>query len=304
MTATRTSTDSADSGVRPARPRIGLLGIMQSLYDDMVPGIVERQAAYARSVGRGAERRRGRRRRAAVQGARPDRGGDEVARGGGAGRPPGRDAHLRAGDARRPRPAGHAAADLPGEHPAGAERDRRVGHGGPDVQPGHPRRAGHGERDGPRGPAVPRDHRRLAVRVVRRVRRRVGARGGGGHALAAAQGGGVRLRDERDGRHPRRRARADPVAGPADRPPAPGDLVRAVGGGLRRGRRRPDRLGGRALRDRPRAVGPGARGPRADAARASSRSSARAATARTPPTSTRSARTGGSTGCRWPRRRR
>src|ERR1700754_4905105 len=51
MTATRTSTASADTGVTPARPRIGLLGIMQSLYDDMVPGIVERQAGYARSVG-------------------------------------------------------------------------------------------------------------------------------------------------------------------------------------------------------------------------------------------------------------
>jgi L-arabinose isomerase len=51
MTATRTSTASADSAVTAARPRIGLLGIMQSLYDDMVPGIVERQAAYAREVG-------------------------------------------------------------------------------------------------------------------------------------------------------------------------------------------------------------------------------------------------------------
>src|SRR3954469_8571605 len=51
MTATRTSTASADSAVAAARPRIGLLGIMQSLYDDMVPGIVERQAAYAREVG-------------------------------------------------------------------------------------------------------------------------------------------------------------------------------------------------------------------------------------------------------------
>src|SRR3954462_11434697 len=50
MTATRTSTDSAESGVTAARPRIGLLGVMQSLYDDMLPGIVERQAAYAREV--------------------------------------------------------------------------------------------------------------------------------------------------------------------------------------------------------------------------------------------------------------
>ena len=48
-TATRTSTDSAEA--MPARPRIGLLGIMQALYDDMLPGITERQAAYARELG-------------------------------------------------------------------------------------------------------------------------------------------------------------------------------------------------------------------------------------------------------------
>jgi L-arabinose isomerase len=52
MTATSTSTDSD----RPHRqrseskPRIGLLGIMQSLYDDMLPGITERQAAYAHEL--------------------------------------------------------------------------------------------------------------------------------------------------------------------------------------------------------------------------------------------------------------
>ena len=33
-----------------ATPRIGLLGIMQELYDDMLPGITERQAGYARQV--------------------------------------------------------------------------------------------------------------------------------------------------------------------------------------------------------------------------------------------------------------
>jgi L-arabinose isomerase len=33
-----------------AKPRIGLLGIMQELYDDMVPGITEHQAAYAERV--------------------------------------------------------------------------------------------------------------------------------------------------------------------------------------------------------------------------------------------------------------
>ena len=32
------------------RPRLGLLGIMQELYDDMLPGITERQEAYAREV--------------------------------------------------------------------------------------------------------------------------------------------------------------------------------------------------------------------------------------------------------------
>jgi L-arabinose isomerase len=32
------------------RPRIGLLGIMQSLYDEMLPGIAERQAGYAAEV--------------------------------------------------------------------------------------------------------------------------------------------------------------------------------------------------------------------------------------------------------------
>jgi L-arabinose isomerase len=48
MTATRTSTGSADAAA--ARPRIGLLGIMQSLYDQMLPGISERQGAYAREV--------------------------------------------------------------------------------------------------------------------------------------------------------------------------------------------------------------------------------------------------------------
>jgi L-arabinose isomerase len=47
-TATRTSTDSVDA--LQSRPRIGLLGIMQSLYDEMLPGIAERQAGYAAQV--------------------------------------------------------------------------------------------------------------------------------------------------------------------------------------------------------------------------------------------------------------
>lgn len=31
-------------------PRIGLLGVMQPLYDDMIPGITEHQAQYARRI--------------------------------------------------------------------------------------------------------------------------------------------------------------------------------------------------------------------------------------------------------------
>jgi L-arabinose isomerase len=38
------------SRVRTGQPRIGLLGVMQELYDDMLPGITDRQAAYAREV--------------------------------------------------------------------------------------------------------------------------------------------------------------------------------------------------------------------------------------------------------------
>ncbi len=49
MTATRTSTDSAERVA--TRPRVGVLGIMQELYDDMLPGITERQAAYAQEIG-------------------------------------------------------------------------------------------------------------------------------------------------------------------------------------------------------------------------------------------------------------
>jgi L-arabinose isomerase len=39
-----------DGGFVQTRPRIGLLGIMQELYDDMLPGITERQGAYAAEV--------------------------------------------------------------------------------------------------------------------------------------------------------------------------------------------------------------------------------------------------------------
>src|ERR1044072_6887224 len=57
MTTTRTSTDSAEaeSGPTAGRPRIGLLGIMQGLYDAMLPGITERQGEEARASGAALE---------------------------------------------------------------------------------------------------------------------------------------------------------------------------------------------------------------------------------------------------------
>ena len=50
MTATNTFTARIEPAPAPHKPRIGLLGIMQSLYDDMLPGIAERQAKYAAEV--------------------------------------------------------------------------------------------------------------------------------------------------------------------------------------------------------------------------------------------------------------
>jgi L-arabinose isomerase len=59
---------------RPARPRIGLLGVMQELYDAMLPGITERQAAYAREIGNALALV------ADVEVAPPARGRDDVER--------------------------------------------------------------------------------------------------------------------------------------------------------------------------------------------------------------------------------
>ena len=49
MTATITLTDSAELRA-VTRPRVGVLGIMQELYDDMLPGITERQGRYLADV--------------------------------------------------------------------------------------------------------------------------------------------------------------------------------------------------------------------------------------------------------------
>ena len=54
------------------QPRIGLLGIMQELYDDMLPGITERQGQYAAAV---AQRLAG---VADVQFTRPARNREDV----------------------------------------------------------------------------------------------------------------------------------------------------------------------------------------------------------------------------------
>ena len=172
MTATRTSTGSADVAgpVAEARPRIGLLGIMQALYDEMLPGITERQAGYAQEL---ADALAG---EADVVVAPPVKDRDDAER---AMRrleaealdgllvvmltygPAMRVARLLA-ETRLPICLANVQPDGRG--------DGRVGHGRPHVQPGHPRRAGHGQRDGAGRPAVPRDHRRLARSVVRRAR--------------------------------------------------------------------------------------------------------------------------------------
>jgi L-arabinose isomerase len=45
------STTATSTPMASAEPRIGLMGVMQELYDEMLPGITERQAAYARELG-------------------------------------------------------------------------------------------------------------------------------------------------------------------------------------------------------------------------------------------------------------
>src|SRR6478735_710083 len=97
MTATRTSTASAERVA--TRPRVGVLGIMQELYDEMLPGITERQGAYAEAIGAARRYRRpGRRSRAQPRGhrVRPARLRERRAR-----RRARRHAHLRTRDARR-----------------------------------------------------------------------------------------------------------------------------------------------------------------------------------------------------------
>ena len=39
-----------DDVIARQRPKIGLLGIMQELYDDMLPGITDHQASFAKEL--------------------------------------------------------------------------------------------------------------------------------------------------------------------------------------------------------------------------------------------------------------
>ena len=127
MTATRTSTASAERVA--ARPRVGVLGIMQELYDDMLPGITERQARVrarrsARALGDGRRRPRRRARAQPRRTSRPAMRGFEQ---------DGLDGvlvvMLTYGPGMRVARAlaRDAAADLPRQHPAGRRGHRPPG---------------------------------------------------------------------------------------------------------------------------------------------------------------------------------
>ena len=190
------------------KPRIGLLGIMQELYDEMLPGITEHQAEYARAVAaRLADV-------AEVEFIRPARNREdveEIVREYGA---RGLDGiaivMLTYGPAMR---TVRALLETPlplmlANIQPRARGDRRLGHGRPDLQPGDPRRPGPGERARARGDPVLGDHGRVGLGRVRRGVRRLGARRGDGDGAALDADRAVRLPDERHGRHPLRPARA------------------------------------------------------------------------------------------------
>ena len=195
-------------------PRIGLMGIMQELYDEMLPGITERQAGYLADVA------------AALADVAecvvepPARNRDDIERvmreyerqgldgvliviltyG------PGQRVARALGQARLPL----CLANIQPEPHVTAEWDMAD----MTYNQGDPRRAGHRERDGPRRRGVRRRHRGLAQRRLPRPRRALGARRGRGDGVAAAEGRPVRLRDERHGRHPLRRGGAAARARP------------------------------------------------------------------------------------------
>ena len=125
LTATTPSTASADSTVE--LPRIGVLGVMQRLYDAMLPGIGERQAEYARELGAALDGIASVTVTQPVQGPRGHRARDARARRRRPRRAARRDADLRAGDEHHARARGHAAPRLHREHPAGPRGRPRHG---------------------------------------------------------------------------------------------------------------------------------------------------------------------------------
>ena len=141
------------------KPRIGILGIMQDLYDDMIPGIAQRQEGYAAELAAHlsdvaeftpskAIKYREDAERAMREFEDADLDGVMVVM-------------LTYGPAMRvARLLSESRLPvLPGQHPAGTQRDARLGHGRHDLQPGRARRAGHGQRHGPGREAVRRADR-------------------------------------------------------------------------------------------------------------------------------------------------
>ena len=132
------------------KPRIGILGIMQDLYDDMIPGIAQRQEGYAAELAAHLAdagefipskpiKYREDAERAMREFEDADLDGFMVVM-----------LTYGPGDARGPAAGRDPAAGAAGQHPARAERHPGLGHGRHDLQPGRARRAGHRERDGPR----------------------------------------------------------------------------------------------------------------------------------------------------------
>ena len=150
------------------KPRIGILGIMQDLYDDMIPGIAQRQEGYAAElaahladVGEFIPSKPIKYREDAERAMREFEGSDldgimvvMLTYG-----PAMRVARLLS-QSRLPVLLANIQPE-PNVTPG-------LGHGGHDLQPGRARRPGHRERDGPGGQAVRGAHRRLEERLVPR----------------------------------------------------------------------------------------------------------------------------------------
>ena len=218
------------------KPRIGILGVMQDLYDDMIPGIAQRQEGYAAElaahladVGEFIPSKAIKYREDAVRAMREFEDADldgvmvvMLTYG-----PAMRVARLLT-ESRLPVLMANIQPEpyvTPG-----------LGHGRHDLQPGRARRAGHRQRDGPGGQAVRGAHRRLEERAVQGGRGPVRPGRARDHRVEVAQDGDLRLRHERHGRHPGGRVGADPLDRPGDPGRRAGRPVPRHAGGDRRSR--------------------------------------------------------------------